>query len=56
MNIKDYSWTEDLIPPVDHPDNPARIYHADYGNRELGEARHAAEGMLEGGIGVEVRF
>ena len=35
MNIKDDSWTEDLIPAVDHPDDPAGIDHADHGNRKL---------------------
>jgi hypothetical protein len=54
MDVEDDPWTQDFVPAVDHPEDPAGVYHVEQGNGEVGEAGHAAKGVSKGGVGVEV--
>jgi len=54
FNIQHNRWRQDLVPPIDHPYYPSRIYlpNKRYGN--VREAGNAAEWVGEGCVGEEV--
>lgn len=47
-------WRQDLVPPVDHPDHPARINVSYQWHRNVREAGNAAEWVPEACVGEKV--